>query len=79
VKSNKEESVFLFLSTFTRRTPDGNYQFCVIAVLLFQERSPHEAKHEEKKSIRILRVFRNETWPVNHVRSNPLYTTGTVF
>jgi hypothetical protein len=64
MESNEEESVFLFLSTLTRRTSAGNYQLFVMAVLLFQERSLHEAKHDEKKSIRILRVFRNETWPV---------------
>jgi hypothetical protein len=48
VESNEKESVFLFLSTLTRTTSDGNYQFCVLAVLLFQERPPHEAKYDEK-------------------------------
>jgi hypothetical protein len=45
----------------TRRTSDGNDQFCVLAVLLFQERLPHEDIRDEKKNI--LPVLRNETWP----------------
>jgi len=61
VESNEKEGVFLLLSTLTRRTSDGNDQFCVLAVLLFQERPPHEAKRDEKKNV--LPLLRNETWP----------------
>ena len=53
--------MFLLLSTLTRRTLDGNDQFCVLAVLLFQERPAHEAERDEKKNV--LPVLRNETWP----------------
>jgi predicted ATPase len=59
VEPNEKASVSLFLSTLTITTSDGNYQFFVLAVLLFQERPPHEAKRDEKKNI--LSVLRNET------------------